>query len=408
MRVLFVHQNFPGQFRHVAKALAESGGHRVVAIGDARNLRGRPVLQRGIDILAYPPLPGGNPNTHHYLRDHEQAVRRGQAVARVAIELKRKGFSPDVIVAHPAWGEALYLKDVFPEARHVYYCEYFYDGYSGDVGFDPEFPAELDDRLKARTKNATQLLSLVAADDGLAPTQWQKSRYPAEFQAKIRVVHEGIDTQVARPDPRAFVEVNGRRFTAGDPVVTYVARNLEPYRGFHTFMRALPALLAARPDAHVLIVGGDDVSYGRRLPEGETYRARYCQELQGKVDWSRVHFLGRLPYADYLRVLQISAAHVYLTYPFVLSWSMLEAMSTGCALVASDTAPVREVVVDGENGRLTDFFDAAALSERIQELLENPGDYATMRAHARQTVIDRYDLSSRCLPELLAWLDLAK
>lgn len=404
MKFLFVHQNFPGQFRHIAAALAEASQHRVVAIGDAGNLHGRPPMHAAIKVFPYAPVPGANPSTHHYIRDYERAIRRGQVVARLGMDLKRDGFYPDVVVAHPAWGEALFLKDVFPDARHIYYFEYFYDGYGGDVGFDTEFPAEVDDRLKVRIKNSTQLVSLLAADAGLSPTSWQKSRFPEAFQDKIRVIHEGIDTNRVTPDPRAYVDLNGLRLDAGSEVVTYVARNLEPYRGFHVFMRALPRLLSARPGAHVLIVGGDDVSYGRRLPEGETYRAKYCAEIRPQVDWSRVHFLGRLPYADYLRVLQVSAAHVYLTYPFVLSWSMLEAMSAGCALVASDTEPVREVVRDGENGLLVDFFDPAALADKVAEVLENPADFAKMRSLARETIVERYDLVTRCLPEQLAWL----
>jgi len=403
MNFLFVHQNFPGQFRHVAAALADAG-HGVVAVGDAANLKGRPLLHPRIRLLAYTFERGGSAQTHHYIRDFEGAVRRGQAVARLALGLKEKGFMPEVVVAHPAWGEALFLRDLFPTARQVYYFEYFYRAEGGDVGFDPEFPLTFDGQFKLRVKNSTQLLSLEAADDGLAPTEWQRSRYPAEFRDKIRVIHEGVDTNLVRPDPQAQFEADGVRLAAGDEVVTYVSRNLEPYRGFHVFMRALPRILEARPQARVLIVGGDDVSYGRRLPEGETYRELYCKELGERVDWSRVHFLGRLPYAGYLKVLQVSAVHVYLTYPFVLSWSMLEAMAAGCVVVASATPPVEEVIRDGENGLLVDFFDLDGLADRVIEVLANPARYGTMRARAREAVVQRYDLKTHCLPEMLEYL----
>lgn len=327
MKFLFVHQNFPGQYRHVARLLADDLANEVVAIGDTTNLKARPPIHPRIRCIGYAPHGGSTTQTHHYLRDMERHVRRGQNVARIALSLRDKGFRPDVIVAHPGWGESLFLRDVFPGVRLLNYCEYYYHGSGGDVGFDPEVPPTLDDQCKVRVKNATQLLSLEACDGAWSPTEWQRSRYPATYQQKLRVMHEGIDTRVVLPNPLATVSVNGREFRAGEPVVTYVARNLEPYRGFHVFMRMLPELQAKNPQAQVIIVGGDGVSYGRRLPEGTTHRSLLVGELGAKVDWGRVHFAGQLPYADYLRVLQVSAAHVYLTYPFVLSWSMLEAMS---------------------------------------------------------------------------------
>lgn len=405
MRFLFIHQNFPGQFRHVAKALAEDPANEVVCIGEARNVRERPPLHPRIKLFAYETHGAGGKETHHYIRDYEGHIRRGQSIARLLITLRDdKGLRPDVVVAHPGWGEGLFLKDIFPAARHIQYFEYFYQGIGGDVGFDPEFPSQLDDQLRVRIKNSTQLQSLVACDEGLSPTAWQRSRFPLEFQDKIEVIHEGIDTKVVCPDPAARITIDGERYAAGEEVVTYVARNLEPYRGFHTFMRALPRLQALRPSARILIVGGDEVSYGKRLPAGESYRQRYCAEVEGRVDWQRVRFLGKLPYADYLKVLQVSAAHVYLTYPFVLSWSMLEAMSAGCLLIASATAPVQEVIEDGRNGRLVDFFDAEALATQVAAALADPTASAALRAAARRTVMERYDLHTHCLPQALAFL----
>lgn len=408
MNFLFVHQNFPGQFRHVAAALAGTQGHRVVAIGDADNLKGRSMPHPAIGVLAYPALPGANPSTHHYIRDYERAIRRGQSVARIAMEVRQKGFLPDVIVAHPGWGEGMFLKDIFPEARHIHYFEFFYRGRGSDVGFDPEYPSQLDDLLRVRIKNSTQLISLDACDAGISPTEWQRSQYPPAFQERIRVMHDGIDTDVVAPDPRARLELDGLSLAAGDEVLTYVARNLEPYRGFHVFMRALPRILSARPGLRVVIVGGDEVSYGKRLPEGQNYREKLIAEAGHGVDWSRVHWLGRVPYATFLKVLQVSRVHVYLTYPFVLSWSMLESMAAGCALVASDTQPVREVLRDGENGCLVDFFDHVALAERVEAMLADPGAYLDMRRRARETVVQGYDLKRICLPRWLGHLLNAK
>ena len=404
MRYLFIHQNFPAQFRHVVKALADDPGNEVIAIGEARNLKDRPPLHPKVRLLGYQGQSQGHKETHHYLRDFEGHIRRGQAIVRLLLKLLEEGFKPDVVIAHPGWGEGLFLKDIFPAARHIQYFEYYYHGTGGDVGFDPEFPSTLDDQLRIRIKNSTQQQSLIGCDQGISPTQWQKSRYPKELQHKIEVIHEGVDTEIVKPDVGAWVQINGQRFSAGDEIVTYVARNLEPYRGFHTFMRMLPKLQAKRPNARVIIVGGDEVSYGKRLPEGQSYRQRYCAEVQDQVDWRKIHFVGKLPYMDYLKVLQVSAAHVYLTYPFVLSWSMLESMAAGCLLVASNTTPVQEVVEDGRNGLLVDFFDTERLATTIADALANPEKYASMRDQARQTIVEQYDLKTVCLPKMLAYL----
>lgn len=319
------------------------------------------------------------------------------------MELHAQGYRPDVVAVHPGWGEGLFLKDIFPQARHIHYCEFFYHAEGSDVGFDPEYPTSPDDRLKVRIKNSTQLIGLEAADAGVAPTRWQKAQYPACWAEKIQVLHEGIDTRHVAPNPQAELEVDGLRFRSGDPVITYVARNLEPYRGFHVFMRTLPRVLARHPRAHVLIVGGDEVSYGVHPPDGKNYQGMLREELGERLDWSRVHFLGKVPYARFLAVLQVSAVHVYLTYPFVLSWSLLEAMAAGCVLVASDTAPVREVMQHEDTGLLADFFDMDTLAQHILEALNHPARHADLRARARRFVVDHFDLTHHCLPLALAF-----
>ncbi|NTV98057.1 MAG: glycosyltransferase [Chlorobiaceae bacterium] len=404
MNFLFVHQNFPGQFRHVAAALAAIPGNRVFAIGETRNLKGRPQLHPGITVAGYELKQAGSPGTHHYLREFEGAVRRGQEVARAAIGLKEKGFRPDVVVSHPAWGESLFLKDVFPAARHVSYFEYYYHATGGDVGFDPDFPATFDDRCRVRVKNTTQLLALESADAGISPTAWQKRRYPEEFRRKIRIIHEGVDTAAVCPDSSATLDIGKTSLKYGDRIITYVARNLEPYRGFHVFMRSLPLIQEQCPDAQIVIVGGDEVSYGRKPPEGRTYRSMYTGEVNPLVDWSRVHFTGRLPYGSYLDVLRISSVHIYLTYPFVLSWSMLEAMAAGCLVVGSSTPPVQEVIRHGENGLLVDFFGKEQLAATVGEAVNNPARYEEIRCNARKTAVQDYDLKTRCLPEILRYL----
>lgn len=406
MRILFVHQNFPGQYKHLAPAMADDPANEVVAIGDQANLHRARGLHPRLRLYAYPSPQGAGAGVHHYLRSTESAVRRGQAVARAALELRNQGFVPDVICAHPGWGEALFLKEVFPAARLVLYLEFYYRAHGSDMHFDPEFPSSFDDNCRIRMRNATQLLSLEAADAAISPTSWQRAQYPAMVQERISVLHDGVDTDRVCPGPVAGLELPGGagRLRSGDEVITYVARNLEPYRGIHQFLRALPAILAARPQAQVLVVGGDEVSYGRPAPGGQTYRSLYMKELAGKVDASRIHFLGKLPYEQYLQVLRLSSAHVYLTYPFVLSWSMLEAMSCGCLLIGSSTAPVQEVLQHGRNGLLVDFHSPASVATTVIEALENPQATAPLRRQARLDVQSRFDLQRVCLPQLKAYI----
>jgi glycosyltransferase involved in cell wall biosynthesis len=406
VRILFVHQNFPGQYRHLAPALASDPGNEVVAIGDKANIHRAQGLHPRLHLCAYPSPQGASAASHHYLRSTESSVRRGQAVARAALELKSKGFTPDVICAHPGWGEALFLKDVYPDARIVLYLEFYYRSHGSDMHFDPEFPATFDDNCRVRVRNATQLLSLEAADAAISPTNWQRSQYPAMLQDRTTVIHDGVNTDVVCPGVVTNFQLpdGGGMLNSGDEIITYVARNLEPYRGIHSFLRALPQILAARPRARVLIVGGEEVSYGRAAPEGETYRTLYMKELAGKVDTSRIHFFGKLPYDQYLQVLRLSSAHVYLTYPFVLSWSMLEAMSCGCLLIGSRTPPVQEVLEHGRNGLLVDFHSPASIAQTVIEALENPEKTIPLRQQARRDVQAKFDLQRVCLPQIKAYI----
>lgn len=379
MNVLLIHQNFPGQFRYLALDLLKRNPQGLLAIG-RDSAPGLP----GVRLLRYRPHRAPSQETHGYLRGFEDAVLHGQQVARLLLRLRGQGYRPDVILAHPGWGETLYAKDVFPDVPLVHFCEYYYHPQGADAGFDPEFPTSLDDLSRIRTRNALHLLNLQHCDLAITPTRWQHGLHPEAFRDRIRIAHEGVPLNVLRPDSRARVTLpDGRELHAGQPVVTYVARNLEPYRGFHSFMRALPRILAGHPQAQVVLVGGDGVSYGRQPVGAPTWRARMLEEVN--VDPARVHFLGKVPYATYLKVLQVSAAHVYLTYPFVLSWSMLEAMGSGCLLIGSDTAPVREVLRHGENGYLVDFFDSVAMADQVLAVLHQPDAHMHLREAARRT-----------------------
>ena len=409
MRVLFIHQNIPGQFRHIILALCADPANEVWAIAAEGAARRAQALHPRLKVAAYkvPPAPAGSAGGHPWLANVDAQVRRGQAVAQVLRRLRDGGMSFDAIVAHPSWGEALFVKDVLPATPLLAYLEFFYAAQGADVGFDPEFPSRPDDGERLRLRNLVHLAALNACDAGFTPTHWQHSRLPPEYRSRVAVVHEGIDTDAIRPDPQASFEWNGRRFRAGEPIVTYVARNLEPYRGFHVFMRALPALLARHPGLQVIVVGGDQVSYGTAPRDPAGWKGALLDELARAgtpLDVGRVHFTGKLGHADYLRVLQVSAAHVYLTYPFVLSWSMLEAMAAGCLVVGSDTAPVTEVLRDGVNGRVVDFFDRDALAAAILDAVEARKDNRSTRMAARATVVERFDLRRVCLPAALELL----
>jgi glycosyltransferase involved in cell wall biosynthesis len=399
MRLLFVHQNFPGQYRHLAAHYAASGRHEVVCVGEKANvLRQRPALA-GAQLLGYE-LPELKPAPGSFEGSVLRAIHRGRAVASGAARLRQAGFRPDVIFAHIGWGEALFLKDVFPAARLLLFCEFFYRARGADMGFDPEFPSSPDKLLRLRVMNAPLLMALDASDWGIAPTQWQRRQFPAGCASRISVIHDGVDTDAVCPDHAATFRLpGGAMLSRQDEVVTYVARNLEPYRGFHVFMRAIPEIQRRRPAARVVIVGGDEVSYSPRLPAGETYRQRLQRELGQSIDWSRVHFCGRLPYQDYLSLLRVSSAHVYLTYPFVLSWSLIEALAAGCLVVASRTAPVEEVLVDGENALLADFLSPGDIARKVEQALAQPQEQ--LRQAARRTAVEGYDLKRVCLPAQL-------
>ena len=397
MKALFLHQNCPGQFRHLAPALAARGDD-VVFISQ----KDRPT-PRGVRKIEYEPHRTVTEGIHPYLASTEAAVLNGQAVARLCLKLKAQGWTPDVVVGNPGWGETLYIKDVWPDVPLLLMVEFFYRGSGSDVGFDPEFDLGPDAPLRARTRSAPHLLAIEAADAAYAPTEWQRDQFPAAYRRKIEVIHDGIDCREVQPRPDAiFTPEGGPTLTRADEVLTYVARNLEPYRGFHSFMRALPGLLEARPEAEVVIVGGEGVSYGARPKDGRTWREVMLDETGPLPD--RVHFTGQIPRERYLDLLSVSSVHAYFTYPFVLSWSMIEAMAMRCLVVGSRTPPVEEVIRDGENGWLVDFFDTDAIAARLADALAARNDVSDLLDHARATVQAGFDLAS-CLPGQISLID---
>lgn len=419
-KILLVHQNFPGQFKHLAPALARRG-HRIVGTTMQKVEAGK--SWNGVQVVPYAVSRGSTAGIHPWVSDFETKVLRGEAFFRKALQLRREGYAPDAILSHHGWGETLFANDVWPEARLGIYCEFYYQPRGADSGFDPEFPSnDPGDACRLRLKNLNNLLHFSHADAGISPTEWQASTFPEPFRSRISVIHDGIDTAVLAPMAESTVSLAAHGIAAApgaeppprqlelsrrDEVVTFVNRNLEPYRGYHTFMRALPALLRARPQAQVVIVGGDGVSYGARPAKGK-WKDIFLDEVRDRIrpaHRERVHFVGQLPYPAFIRLLQLSTVHVYLTYPFVLSWSLLESMSAGCAIVASDTMPLREAIHDGITGRLVDFFDPAAMAATVAELCADAPQRQRLGVAARDFAVTHYDLQTVCLPRQVEWVD---
>lgn len=386
MRVLFLHNNFPAQYRFVATALAADTRNRVV-FGTTNAGGELPNVTR----VFYKPARPANPSTHHYIRNLEEAVLNGQAVYRMALELKRQGFEPDIVCGHSGWGPTLYVKDAFPKAKLLCYFEWFYRARGSDADFVDPASISLDDECRIRTRNAPILLDLAHCDAGLSPTEFQRAQFPEPWASRLHCLHDGIDVDFFSPEPGAKMILPGLDLSQAAEIVTYATRGMEPYRGFPQFMRALALLQKRRPHMHAVVVGDDRVAYGRKLPEGQSYRQKMLEELP-ELDLSRLHFTGSLPYPLYRQVLRASSAHVYLTVPFVLSWSLMESLATGCLVVGSDTPPVREMIRDNQNGLLADFFSPEHLAQRIGEALDDPARMAPIRAAARQGIVERYAL----------------
>ena len=406
MQILIIHQNFPGQYKHLAPALVEQG-HQVFSLTPKVEKR---TVWKGVQLLPYKISRASSKEIHPWLADLEAKVIRADACYRQALAWKEKGLNPDVILAHHGWGEPMFLKDVWPDAKMGIYCELYHLDSGESVNFDPEFETKdlRSNALRLRLRNLNNTLHFEAADAGISPTEFQASTFPEPFRSDISVIHDGIDTELVKPNPDAVLKISDDlSLTRDDEVITFINRNLEPYRGYHAFMWALPKLLKARPNAQVVLLGGDEVSYGSKPPAGKTWKQIYIDEVRDQIsdeDWARVHYLGRVPYDTFLAMMQVSRLHIYLTYPFVLSWSLLEAMSAEATILASDTAPVLEAIRDDETGMLTDFFDGDALVEKANALLEDPDKRARLGKAAREFVLKTYDLKTHCLPTQLEWV----
>jgi glycosyltransferase involved in cell wall biosynthesis len=401
MRILITHNNFPAQFRHIAEHLGRIPGNQIVFA--TRTAREEWVIQ-GVNKAVFTPV-GKEAHGYPLARGFEDAVRHGAGLLQLCMALREQGFIPDVMLGHSGWGQSLFLRDVFPDTPFIGYFEWYYGADSPETTFDAR-PRTETEKATIRLRNTAILHDLVACRAGVAPTGWQRSQFPVEFQPKLIQAHDGINTVYFSPADEGLLPIKqldlpGADLTGATELVTYCSRGLEPYRGFPQFYEALPAILDARPGCHVLIVGEDRICYSPKLPDGQTYKS--VMQDRVTVDPSRVHFTGPLPYGKYKQVLQASSAHVYLTWPFVLSWSFLEAMSCGCLLVGSDTEPVREVLRHEENGLLTDFRSPERIAASVIHALERQQELIPLRRRARQTILDKYCLS-KCLPIHLSLL----
>lgn len=395
--VLFVHNNFPAQFRGLVLGLAERGVP-CCAIGQdhagvmAQARSARYSLPRGTTPGIYPLAVRA-----------EADLIRARAAHDAALALKAEGWDPEVIVGHPGWGEMTFLREVFPTAKQVAFAEFYYRGRGMDVGFDTEFfPHDPESVFRAEAKNAVMALAYAEADAIVSPTEFQAAALPRAFRDHARVIHEGVDVEAIRPGPaEPFALDDGRVIATGAPVITHINNNMEPLRGLHIFARALPRVLAAVPGAQVLIVGDPSKRpYGGSSPDARSWRDVCFDGVA--YDPARVHFLGRVPHARMLAALRRSTAHVYYTYPFVLSWSLVEAMASGCYVIGSDTPPLHDAIKDGVNGRLLPFFDVDALSGALIAACGDPDGSAPLRAAARATAVEKFDRNKG----LDAWIAL--
>jgi len=406
VRILFVHSNYPAQFRHLCSHFAQEEDHQVVFLSQGKEWT---APQDGSVQLQRYQL-GRDPEgklCHPYLKRFESAVLVAQACLREAIKLRQRGFEPDLIIGHSGFGSTLYLKEIWPQARFAGYFEWFYRSNGSDVGFGDNDPVSPDTACRVHTYNAPIVMDLAVSDLALCPTHWQASQFPDHLRQRLQVVFDGIDTDSFKPllaEQRAEgLRLGELHIPADVPLVTYTTRGFEPYRGWPQVAEGLSLLLQRNPQVHVLLVGSDEVAYGAKRGDGRSWRQWAIETFD--YDPSRLHWLPPLQYADYRRVLQHSWVHVYWTIPFILSWGLMESLASGCSVVASDTPPVREVISPGEQGVLVDFFDIDGLAARVDELLRDPQRRQRLGKRARDTILERgYDLPT-CLQRQLKLIE---
>ena len=397
MKLLFVHQNMPGQYREFIQWLGEEGEHEIVFLTQ----RKKPPQFNGVRTVIYASHHKADEKAYGLSKTWETAAGNGFGAAMALRKIVTEGFTPDIIIGHVGWGEMSFFREVLPDTPMIGFFEYYYSAHGGPVGFDPSEPVSDHSPFLLVANNVVPLANINIVDLAHSPTQWQRDRFPTSFHNKMYVCHDGIRTDKLRPNKRAKVTLGrvGRPLTVKDEIVTFMARNLETTRGYHQFMRALPRIQKARPNARIMVIGGNDASYGKPTQHAGGLRGKMEAKVGHLLDWDRLHFLGQVPFESYQKIIQISSCHIYLTMPFVLSWSFLECMAMEATIVASDVAPVREAMEHGKTGLLVDFFDAEAIASQVVDVLENPRTFAHLGPAAREHVVKTYDFHSICLPE---------
>jgi glycosyltransferase involved in cell wall biosynthesis len=404
-KILFVHQNFPGQYKHIAKELVDIG-HEVHTLSITK------FTDESMTNHHYQLAGNSTKNINRWAVEFESKMIRAGSAANKAIEMKKNGFTPDLIIGHPGWGETFFLKEVWPDTKLLTYAEFFYRTKNSDIDFDPNLiqdDLKIDfesfysfTKFKLTARNAPFLSTYAVSDYLMSPTNYQKSLMPASLRDNVEVIHDGIDTDLLKPNKDATFDFNGNILTKDSKIVTYISRSLDPYRGFHIFMKALPGILENNPDAYIIIAGNQKTNgYGSPPPDGKTFKDLFYKTIENRIDSSRVKFLGSVDYDEFINLVQITSVHIYLTYPFVLSWSVLEAMSCGALVIGSNTDPVTEVIENEKNGLIVDFFDYDSLVKNVTKVLNNRDNFNDIGIEARKTILKKYDLKKICLPAQL-------
>ncbi len=412
-KILFVHQNFPGQYKHIVNALSIDNDKYDVHTLSIQKFEDKKTTNHHYNITSSNVM-----GVNQWAVEFETKMIRADACAKKSMQLKQNGFYPDLIIGHPGWGETFFLKEVWPNAKIISYAEFYYKTSDCDIDFDldllenilkkdfEEFHQFNQFKLNARNAPFTHIYSI--SDYLVCPTEFQKDLLPDIIKPNVKVIHDGIDTDYLKPIEDLSIKIGGTIFTKKNKLITYVSRSLDPYRGFHIFVNSIPKILKDNPEANILIVGNAETpGYGATPPGGKMYKEICYGPIEDEIDNSRVHFLGRVPYDSFVKIIQLSTIHVYLSYPFVLSWSMLEAMSCGALVIGSNTDPVTEVLHDEKNGLIVDFFDSDSIAEKVTQVLNNSNKYNDLRNNARKTIIDNYDLKTICLPRHLGLINEA-
>lgn len=395
MKILFMHNNFPGQYRRIEQFIKPMKDVQAAVATLETNAQ-----KQNLKTVTYKPHRDATQGIHPALIATERAVLMGHAAYNTLLPPAKKGYKPDIILSHSGWGANMFLKDIFPDSKLLTYYEWYYHGVGTDADFLKQEPeSDPNTLVRVRMKNTPILQDLAAMDWGQSPTYFQRSQFPDLFHDRISVLHDGVDTRFFSPaeNPKDVkVKIGDVTLSGEDEVITYVARGMEPYRGFPQFIEAVAELQKQRPNLHVVMLGNDRAAYGSKRDDGKTYKEWALETFD--LDLSRLHMPGLQPLETFRDLMRITKAHVYLTVPFVLSWSLMEAMGAGALIIGSDTDPLKEVVTDGENGLLVPFFEPSAIVEAVIRACDDPAGHMPLRQKARETILERYD-TEKLLPQ---------